>query len=76
MANYTYTQLGITTTSLVSFGSTTAFLPQSTAAFTVEISVGTVNVGNIDLSSNQRTRDYLTAKRPNVGLLYPRRVKY
>lgn len=76
MADYTYTQLGITTTGLVSFGSTTAFLPQSTSPFTVETSVGTVSVGNLDLTSNQQTRDYLTAKRPNVGLLYPRRVKY
>jgi hypothetical protein len=76
MADYTTTQLGITTTTLVSLGSTLALLPQSTASFTLEVSNGTVSLGNLDLSSNQQTADYLRAKRPQLGLLYPRRVKY
>jgi hypothetical protein len=76
MANYTTTQLKITTTTLVSVGATTALLPQSTESFTVEVSVGTVSVGNIDLSSNRQTADYLRAKRPQIGQVYPRVVKY
>ena len=76
MADYTTTQLGITTTTLVSLGSTLALLPQSTVSFTLEVSNGTVSLGNLDLSSNQQTADYLRAKRPQLGLLYPRRVKY
>ena len=79
MADYSYTQLGITTTTLVSYGvTTTQFLVQSesTTPFTTTATNGTISVGTINILSNNQTRDYSTAKRPNVGLLYPRRVKY
>lgn len=77
MANYTISQLGITTTTVVSASNQSVeYQIQSTGDFTITASNGTKNLGNIDISSNSPTSNYFKAKRPVTGLLYPRNVKY
>lgn len=73
MADFTFPTL---TTAVVGFVSTTEFQVQSTSSYTIEPSNGTVNVGNIDISSQvTETRPgYLTGRRPSQGQVFPRGV--
>lgn len=72
MADFTFPSL----TTAVSGFSTTAFQPQSTSPYTIEPSNGTVNVGNIDLSSfvTDTIPGWLTGRRPSQGQVFPRGV--
>jgi hypothetical protein len=72
MADFTFPSL----TTAVSGFSTTAFQPQSTSAYTIEPSNGTVSAGNIDLSSSitDTIPGWLTGRRPTQGQVFPRGV--
>ena len=73
MADYSIPNL---TTAVVGFSKTVSFQVQSTSSYTIEPSNGTVNVGNIDISSQvTETRPgYLTGRRPSQGQIFPRGV--
>jgi hypothetical protein len=73
MANYTMTNL---TTAVAGVSTTTAFQIQSTAVYTVEVSNGTLSVGDINLGSfvTETIPGWLTGRRPVQGQLFPRGV--
>jgi len=66
------------TTAVVGVASTAAFLVQSTASYTVEVSNGTVSIGNttgLSFGVTSSTRaGWLTGRRLVRGQLYPRGV--
>jgi len=73
MANYTMTNL---TTAVAGVSTTTAFRTQSTAVYTVEVSNGTLSIGDINLGSfvTETIPGWLTGRRPVQGQLFPRGV--
>ena len=78
MANYAYTVLGITQTTLVDAVDDSKFGQIQALTFTVNASnllVSIVNASASDLGINQSTRPgFLTGRRPQIGQLYPRGV--
>ena len=78
MANYSYTVLGITQTTLVDAVDDSKFGQIQALTFTVNASnllVSIVNASASDLGINQSTRPgFLTGRRPQIGQLYPRGV--
>lgn len=66
------------TTAIAGFTSTTAFQVQSTSSYVVEVSNGTVSLGNITGSNfsvlNDTIPGYLTGRRPASGQVFPRGV--
>lgn len=75
MADYTFSNL---TTAVVGFTSTTLFQIQSTAPYEVEVSNGTVSIGNVSGSNFNISSDtrpgWLTGRRPPQGQAFPRGV--
>lgn len=74
MADYTFPT---TTTAVAGFSSTTAFQVQTTDPYTVEVSNGTVSVGNIDANSFGVTGTvpgWIGGRRPTQGQVFPRGV--
>ena len=78
MANYAYTDMGITQTALVEAVDDSKFGQIQALLFTVNASNLLVSIGNAttsDLGINQSTRPgFLTGRRPQIGQLYPRGV--
>ena len=78
MANYSYTVLGITQTTLVDAVDDSKFGQIQSLTFSVNASnllVSIVNASASDLGINQSTRPgFLTGRRPQIGQLYPRGV--
>lgn len=74
MADWTFSPQP--TTAVVGISSTTAFLTQSTSAYSVEVSNGTVGLSTsgINLNIFNTTTSFLPPKRPVRGQLYPRGV--
>lgn len=74
MADFTISSLN---TAVVGVASTSLFLIQSTSQYSVEVSNGTVNIGNVDKSNfNVFTgaTPAIPAKRPQTGQVFPRGV--
>jgi len=75
MADFTFPTL---TTATVGTASTQNFLVQSTAGYSVEVSNGTISIGNVQSSNFNILTDtrpgYLTGRRPVQGQLFPRGV--
>ena len=75
MADFSFPTL---TTAIVGFTSTTAFQVQSTSSYVVEVSNGTVSLGNIIGSNFNILTDtrpgWLTGRRPSQGQVFPRGV--
>ena len=73
MADYIFPNL---TTAVDGFNDSVAFQVQSTAAYTIEPSNGTISAGNIDLSSSitDTIPGWLTGRRPVSGQVFPRGV--
>ena len=61
------------TTAVVGFASTAPGVA-STAAYTVETSIGTINVANLNIGIGTAVTGWLTGRRPALGQLYPRGV--
>ncbi len=78
MANYAYTNMGITQTASVDAVDDSKFGQIQALLFTVNASnllVSIVNASASDLGINQSTRPgFLTGRRPQIGQLYPRGV--
>ena len=78
MANFAYTVLGITQTTLVDAVNDSKFGQPQALSFTVNPSnvvVNIENVGGTDLSIFDTTQPgWLTGRRPTNGQLYPRGV--
>lgn len=74
MADWTFSPQP--TTAVVGVSSTTAFQVQSTSAYVVEVSNGTVGLSTNAISLNifSTTRSFIPPKRPVRGQLYPRGV--
>ena len=75
MADYTFPSL---TTAVVGIASTVSFKVQSTAAYTIDPSNGTISLGNVskfDFGILTDTRPgWLTGRRPVSGQVFPRGV--
>ena len=75
MADFTSPNL---TTAIAGVTTTTAFLVQSTASYTVKVSNGTINLGNVTSSQfsivTSTRSGWLTGRRPVSGQMYPRGV--
>ena len=78
MANYAYTNMGITPTTLTDAVDDSKFGQIQALLFTVNASNLIVSIGNAttsDFGINQSTRPgFLTGRRPQIGQLYPRGV--
>ena len=78
MANFAYTVLGITQTTLVDAVNDSKFGQPQALSFTVNPSNVTVNIRNVsstDMNIVNTTRSgFLTGRRPTTGQLYPRGV--
>ena len=78
MANFAYTVLGITQTTLVDAVNDSKFGQVQATLFTVNASnllVSIVNASASDLGIDQSTKPgFLTGRRPHVGQLFPRGV--
>lgn len=70
MADWTIADL---TTAVVGSATTVNFKVQSTAAYAVEVSNGTVSIGNVTFGSFA-VPGWLTGRRPLVGEVFPRGV--
>ena len=75
MADFTFPSL---TTAVAGVTTTTSFLVQSTASYEVEVSNGTVSIGNVsgfDFGNVSNTQPgWLTGRRPSQGQVFPRGV--
>ena len=78
MANFAYTTLGITQTTIVDAINDSKFGQPQALSFTVNPSnvvVNIENVGGTDFGINDTTQPgWLTGRRPTTGQLYPRGV--
>lgn len=75
MADYTFPSL---TTAVAGINTSVHFIVQSTASYVVEVSNGTISLGNVSGSSfgiESSTRPgFLTGRRPVSGQVFPRGV--
>jgi len=71
MADFSIASL---TTAVVGIASTSYFLTQSTAAYTISVTNGTVSLENYDISKSSTVPGFLTGRRLVQGQLYPRGV--
>ena len=75
MADWIFPNL---TTAVTGISSTTSFQIQSTASYVVEVSNGTVSLGNVNGSNFGVLSDaipgWLTGRRPTNGQVFPRGV--
>ena len=78
MANFAYTDLDITTTTLLDVVNDSKFFQIQALSFTVNPSNVTVNIKNVsstEFNIVSSTRPgFLTGRRPTTGQLYPRGV--
>lgn len=62
------------TTAVVGIASTSYFQIQSTAAYTISVTSGSVSLRNYDMGNSSAVPGFLTGRRPVQGQLYPRGV--
>ena len=78
MANFAYTDLDITTTTLLDVVNDSKFFQIQALSFTVNPSNLTVNIRNVSSAEfnivNTTRPGLLTGRRPTTGQLYPRGV--
>ena len=75
MADYSFPTL---TSAVTGIASTISFKVQSTFSYAIEVSNGTVSLGNVNSSNFNILTDtrpgYLTGRRPYSGQVFPRGV--